>query len=148
MILGIGTDLCDIRRIEAALDRFGDRFVQRILTPAEEARVFRRDKPAGGFAQRFAAKEACAKALGTGFRLGVFWRDLETSSLETGQPIMRLSGGALMRLNSMVPPGMDGRIDVTMTDEYPLANAVVIISAIPKGGQTIPGPVSKNRAKP
>ena len=140
MILGIGTDLCDIRRIEAVLDRFGDRLAQRILTPDEQKRVFRRSNPAGGLAQRFAAKEACAKALGTGFGHGVFWRDLVTDNLPTGRPIMRLAGGALKRLERLTPPNMLARVDVTMTDEYPMANAVVIISAVHRGFSIRSGP--------
>ncbi|MGB0670936.1 MAG: holo-ACP synthase [Rhodospirillales bacterium] len=130
-IIGIGTDLCDIRRIEGSLARFGDRFTERLFTEDERRRCDRRAQPAGGYAQRFAAKEACAKALGTGFRLGVFWRDLRTDSLPTGQPLMTVHNGAAARLAQLTPAGMTARIDVSMTDEYPMAHAMVIISAVP-----------------
>ena len=129
MILGIGTDLCDIRRMERALERFGGRFTQRIYAESEQAKADKRPNPAASYALGFAAKEACAKALGTGFRQGVFWRDLVVANHPTGQPYMILSGGAKARLDSLVPKGMAARIDVTQTDEYPMAQAVVIISA-------------------
>jgi holo-[acyl-carrier protein] synthase len=129
MILGIGTDLCDIRRMERALERFGGRFTQRIYAESEQAKADKRPNPAASYALGFAAKEACAKALGTGFRKGVFWRDLVVANHPTGQPYMILSGGAKARLDSLVPKGMAARIDVTQTDEYPMAQAVVIISA-------------------
>jgi holo-[acyl-carrier protein] synthase len=131
MILGLGSDLIDIRRIEETIARFGDRFLDRIFTAAERQKCERRAKPAASYARRFAAKEACAKALGTGFRDGVFWRDLAVVNLPSGQPTMRLSGRALERLNAMIPAGMTARLDVSLTDEPPLAQAVVIISAIP-----------------
>ena len=131
MILGVGSDLIDIRRIEAAIERFGDRFLDRIFTEAERRRCERRANPGPSYARRFAAKEAAAKALGTGFRAGVFWRDLGVVNLPSGQPGMRLSGGALRRLEALTPPGMMARLDVTLTDEPPLAQAVVIITAIP-----------------
>lgn len=132
MILGIGTDLCDIRRIEKTLERFGARFIERLYDPYEIKKANRRQNPASSFAQSFAAKEACSKALGTGFRMGVFWRDMVVENLPTGQPIMRLTGGAKARLDSLTPDGMVARVDVSQTDEYPMAHAMVIISAVPK----------------
>lgn len=129
MILGIGTDLCDIRRVERSLERFGQRFTKRIYADSEQKKAERRPNPAASYALGFAAKEACAKALGTGFRLGVFWRDMVVANHPTGQPYMILGGGAKARLESLVPKGMTARIDVTQTDEYPMAQAVVIISA-------------------
>jgi holo-[acyl-carrier protein] synthase len=138
LILGIGNDLIDIRRIEQSLERFGDRFIDRIFTDVERARSERRAGSAGrhsaraaSYAKRFAAKEACSKALGTGFRDGVFWRDMGVSNLPSGQPTMRLTGGALARLEAITPPGMTAQIHVTLTDEYPMAEAFVIISAVP-----------------
>jgi len=138
MILGIGTDLCDIRRIEKTLSRFGDRFIQRLFTDYEQAKAARRQKPASSFAQSFAAKEACAKALGTGFRKGVFWRDMAVHNHPGGQPYMLLSGGALERLRFLTPNGMEAHVHVTQTDEFPLANAVVIIEALPAGSGKAP----------
>ena len=135
MIIGIGTDLCDIRRIEKTLKRFGSRFVERLYDESEQAKAERRVNPAASYAQGFAAKEACAKALGTGFREGVFWRDVVIANHPSGQPYMILSGGAKARLENLVPLGMEARIDVTQTDEYPMAQAVVVISAVP-GGHT------------
>ena len=132
MIIGIGTDLCDIRRIEKTLDQFGDRFKQRLYSEYEQAKAERRQNPASSYAQSFAAKEACSKALGTGFRLGVFWRDMVVRNLPTGQPYMEITGGALERLNTLIPDGMEARVDVSQTDEYPMAHAMVIISATPK----------------
>ena len=129
MILGIGTDLCDIRRVEKSLELFGARFTDRLYAVSEQAKAERRPNPANSYALGFAAKEACAKALGTGFRQGVFWRDLVVANHPSGQPYMVLSGGAKKRLDSLVPDGMTARIDVTQTDEYPMAQAVVIISA-------------------
>jgi holo-[acyl-carrier protein] synthase len=131
MILGVGSDLIDIRRIEAAIARFGDRFIDRIFTEAERRRCERRANPGPSYARRFAAKEAAAKALGTGFRSGVFWRDLGVVNMPSGQPGMRLTGGALRRLEAITPTGMTARLDVTLTDEPPLAQAVVIITAWP-----------------
>jgi len=130
MIVGIGNDLCDIRRIEKSLERFSDRFVQRIFTEIEQKKSDRRLKRAESYAKRFAAKEACAKALGTGFRKGVFWRDLGVVNLPSGKPTMALTGGAAARLKSLIPDGMTAQIDLTITDEYPLAQAIVIISAV------------------
>jgi holo-[acyl-carrier protein] synthase len=131
MILGVGSDLIDIRRIEAAITRFGDRFIDRIFTEAERRRCERRANPGPSYARRFAAKEAAAKALGTGFRSGVFWRDLGVVNMSSGQPGMRLTGGALRRLEAITPKVMTARLDVTLTDEPPLAQAVVIITAWP-----------------
>ena len=131
MILGIGNDLIDIRRIEQAIERFGDRFLDRIFTDAERRKCDRRANRSASYARRFAAKEACSKALGTGFRNGVFWRDLGVVNLASGQPSMQLTGGALRRLEEITPEGMTARLDVTLTDEPPLAQAVVIITAVP-----------------
>ena len=132
MILGLGNDLIDIRRVEKTLERFGERFIQRIFTEEERRRAERRPfNRAATYAKRFAAKEACAKALGTGLRQGVFWRDMKVANLPSGQPTLTLSGGAAERLAKMLPPGMTARIDLTMTDDYPWAEAVVIISAVP-----------------
>jgi holo-[acyl-carrier protein] synthase len=130
MILGLGSDLIDIRRIEQAIERFGDRFLDRIFTEGERRRCDRRVNRAAGYARRFAAKEACSKALGTGFRRGVFWRDLGVENLPSGRPTMRLTGGALRRLDEITPAGMTARVDVTLTDEPPIAQAVVIITAV------------------
>ncbi len=132
MILGIGTDLCDIRRIEKTLAQFGDRFKFRLFSEYERAKADRRSHPAGSYAQSFAAKEACSKALGTGFRQGVFWRDMVVRNLPTGQPYMEITGGALIKLTALLPAGMEARVDVSQTDEYPMAHAMVIISANPK----------------
>jgi holo-[acyl-carrier protein] synthase len=132
MIIGVGTDLCDIRRIERTLERFGRRFVERLYAESEQAKAERRLRPADSYAQSFAAKEACAKALGTGFRHGVFWRDMVVVNRPGGQPYMVLSGGAKERLEKLVPPGMEARIDVSQADEYPMAHAVVVISAVPR----------------
>ena len=136
MIIGLGSDLIDIRRIEKTLERFGDRFLDRIFTPDERRRAERRAGTLKGrastYAKRFAAKEACSKALGTGFRRGVFWRDLGVANLASGQPTMRLAGGAAKQLARILPNGMKARIDLTMTDDYPWAQAMVIISAEPE----------------
>ena len=133
MILGLGSDICDIRRIEQAMERFGDRFLARVFTEAERAKADRRSgsNRSGTYAKRFAAKEACAKALGTGFARGVFMSDLGVINLPGGQPTLRLAGGAAERLARLVPEGLQARIDLTMTDEYPYAYAQVIISAVP-----------------
>jgi holo-[acyl-carrier protein] synthase len=136
MILGVGSDLVDIRRIEKAIERFGDRFLDRIFTETERGRCDRRGLTrTASYARRFAAKEAAAKALGTGFRRGVFWRDLGVINLPSGQPGMRLSGGALRRLDDITPCGMVARLDLSLTDEPPLAQAVVIISALPSAAE-------------
>ena len=130
MILGIGSDIIDIRRIEQVIERFGDRFLDRIFTDAERRKCDRRANRSASYARRFAAKEACSKALGTGFRNGVFWRDLGVVNLASGRPCMHLTGGALRRLEEITPVGMTAQLDVTLTDEPPLAQAVVIISAV------------------
>ncbi len=132
MIIGIGTDLCDIRRIETVLTRHGDRFTRRVFTEIERARTERRTSAlhAGSYAKRFAAKEACAKALGTGFSGGVFHSDMGVVNLPSGQPTLHLTGGALARLDSLVPPGTTVRLHLTMTDEYPYAFAQVMIEAV------------------
>ncbi|MDA0262486.1 MAG: holo-ACP synthase [Proteobacteria bacterium] len=132
MIIGIGSDLIDIRRIERTLERFGDRFVQRLYTSVEQGKSERRANRAASYARRFAAKEACSKALGTGFRRGVYWRDLGVVNLPSGKPTMALTGGARERLDEITPEGMVPQIDLTITDDHPLAQAIVIISAIPK----------------
>jgi holo-[acyl-carrier protein] synthase len=131
MILGIGSDLIDIRRIEQTIARHGERFIGRIFTDVERAKAERRKNRIDTYAKRFAAKEACAKALGTGLRAGVFWRDMGVVNLPSGRPTMRLTGGALERLQAITPAGHEARIDVTITDEYPIAQAFVIISAEP-----------------
>lgn len=131
MIIGLGNDLCDIRRIEKSLERFGDRFVQRVFTETEQKRSEGRAGRAASYAKRFAAKEACAKALGTGLRAGVFWRDMGVINLRSGKPTLALTGGALARLQLITPAGMTAQIDLSITDEYPLAQAIVIISAVP-----------------
>jgi holo-[acyl-carrier protein] synthase len=136
VILGIGNDLCDIRRIEKSLERFGDRFIQRIFTEVEQKRSEGRATRAASYAKRFAAKEACSKALGTGFRRGVFWRDMGVINLRGGKPTLALTGGALARLQEITPAGMTAQIDLTLTDEYPLAQAIVIISGVPAAGAT------------
>jgi holo-[acyl-carrier protein] synthase len=134
MILGLGSDLIDIRRIERVIEQYGDRFIDRIFTEAERKKCDRRSNRAASYARRFAAKEACSKALGTGFRRGVFWRDLGVVNLPSGRPTMRLTGGALARLEAITPEGMSARVDVSLTDELPMAQAVVIISAVPCAG--------------
>jgi holo-[acyl-carrier protein] synthase len=133
MMLGLGSDICDIRRIEQSMERFGDRFLLRVFSELERAKADRRNGQAraGTYAKRFAAKEACAKALGTGFARGVFMSDLRVVNLRGGQPTLELHGGAALRLVQLTPAGMRARVDLTMTDEYPYAYAQVIISALP-----------------
>lgn len=133
MIIGLGADLCDIRRIEAAIARHGERFLMRVFTETERAKAMRRTEriQAATFAKRFAAKEAAAKALGTGFRKGVFFADLGVVNLPSGQPTLQMTGGAATRLAAITPPGMAAAVALTMTDEYPYAFAQVIISAVP-----------------
>ena len=131
MIIGIGNDIIDIRRVERTLERFGERFIQRIFTTTERARSERRAGRVASYAKRFAAKEACSKALGTGFRRGVYWRDMGVVNLPSGKPTMELKGGAAKRLAELVPDGMTAQIDITITDEPPIAQAIVIISAVP-----------------
>ena len=131
MIVGIGSDLIDIRRIEKSLERFGDRFVQRLFTEVEQKRSEARAGRAASYAKRFAAKEACSKALGTGIMRGVWWRDMGVVNLPGGRPTMKLTGGALARLQELTPAGFEARIDLSITDDWPLAQAFVIISAVP-----------------
>ena len=137
MIIGIGSDLIDIRRVAKVIERHGDRFLDRIFTDAERARAGRRAKNekmvVATYAKRFAAKEACSKALGTGIRRGVWWRDMGVVNLPGGKPTMALTGGALKRLEKITPPGHRAQIDLTITDDFPLAQAIVIISAVPDG---------------
>jgi holo-[acyl-carrier protein] synthase len=134
MIIGIGSDLIDIRRVEKVIERHGDRFLDRVFTDAERARAGRRAKNhkmvVATFAKRFAAKEACSKALGTGIRQGVWWRDMGVVNLPGGRPTMKLTGGALARLNALIPQGCQAQIDLSITDDWPLAQAFVIISAV------------------
>jgi holo-[acyl-carrier protein] synthase len=132
MILGIGTDLVDIRRIEQTIARHGERFINRIYTETERARAERKANRIDTYAKRFAAKEACAKALGTGFRQGVFFRDMGVVNLPSGKPTLRLTGGALRRLQAITPDGYEAQIDLALTDEPPLAQAFVVISAVPR----------------
>jgi holo-[acyl-carrier protein] synthase len=131
MIIGIGNDITDIRRIEKVIERHGERFLSRIFTDVERARAERRAKSVETYAKRFAAKEACSKALGTGMRGGVWWRDMGVVNLPSGRPTMKLTGGAAARLARLLPPGYEADIHVSITDEYPLAQAFVIISAEP-----------------
>ena len=131
MILGIGTDLANIERIQGTLDRFGDRFRDRVFTPTEQRKAERRRDVAGTYAKRWAAKEACSKALGTGLRMGIAWRDMAVSNLSTGQPVMALTGWAAERLAAMTPPGHEAVIHVTLTDDHPWAQAFVVIEARP-----------------
>ena len=132
MIIGIGNDLIDIRRIKRTLERFGDRFINRIYTDVEQKKSEGRANRAASYAKRFAAKEACSKALGTGFRKGVFWRDMGVVNLKGGKPTIALTGGAAKRLTELTPDGMEAQIDISLTDEPPLAEASVIISAVQK----------------
>jgi holo-[acyl-carrier protein] synthase len=129
VIVGVGSDLCDVRRIEQTLDRFGQRFIDRCFTEIEQRRSDARAGRAASYAKRFAAKEACAKALGTGLRHGVFWRDMGVVNLPSGQPTMRLTGGAAQRLKAILPPGAEAFIHLTITDEASLAQAFVVIEA-------------------
>lgn len=132
MILGIGSDLCDIRRIEKSLERHGERFTHRLFTDLERAKAEGRAHRAATYAKRFAAKEACCKALGTGIRQGVFWRDMGVANLPSGKPTMVLTNGALERLKAITPAGYRAQVDLTITDDYPMAQAFVIISAVPE----------------
>jgi holo-[acyl-carrier protein] synthase len=134
MIIGIGTDLCDIRRIERSLTRFGERFTRRCFTEIERAKADRRADRAGTYAKRFAAKEACSKALGTGIR-GIRWQEMGVVNLSSGQPTLRLSGKAKARLDALVPPGHEAVIHLTLTDEHPIAQAIVMIEALPVAGK-------------
>lgn len=134
MIIGIGSDLIDIRRIERTLERFGSRFTQRCFTEIERNKSDRRAARAASYAKRFAAKEACSKALGTGLAQGVFWRDMGVVNLKSGKPTMQLTGGAAERLASLLPDGTIAAIHLTITDDFPLAQAFVIIEALPDTG--------------
>lgn len=131
MIIGIGSDLIDIRRIEKSLDRYGERFKARVFTEIEQAKSERRKERAASYAKRFAAKEACSKALGTGMSYGVFWRDMGVVNLPGGKPTMHLTGGAAARLDQMLPAGHKAVVHLTITDDFPLAQAFVIIEALP-----------------
>jgi holo-[acyl-carrier protein] synthase len=132
MILGLGNDLIDIRRIEKTIATHGERFLARVYTDIERAKSDRRAQRAASYAKRFAAKEACAKALGTGLSRGVFWRDMGVVNLPSGKPTLKLTGGALARLQAMTPAGHIAQIDLSITDDFPLAQAIVIISAVPE----------------
>ncbi len=132
MILGIGTDLANIDRIQATLDRFGDRFRNRVFTEVEQSKAERRRDTAGTYAKRWAAKEACSKALGTGLRMGIAWKDMAVTNMRSGQPRMHVTGWAAERLKEMTPPGMEAHILVTLTDDHPWAQAFVVIEARPK----------------
>jgi holo-[acyl-carrier protein] synthase len=132
MILGIGNDLIDIRRIDKTIQKHGERFLNRVYTNIERAKSDRRAARAASYAKRFAAKEACAKALGTGLNQGVYWRDMGVVNLPGGKPTLRLTGGALKRLEKITPAGHRAQIDLTITDDFPLAQAIVIISAVPE----------------
>jgi holo-[acyl-carrier protein] synthase len=134
MILGIGSDISDARRIAKVLERHGDRFIDRVFTPIERAKAEKRRNRVETYAKRFAAKEACAKALGTGLRGGVWWRDMGVVNLPSGRPTLELTGGAKRRLLAITPKGYEARIDLTITDEGPMAHAFVVISAIAIGG--------------
>jgi holo-[acyl-carrier protein] synthase len=134
MILGLGNDMVDIRRIERAIERFGDRFLNRVFTETERRVSDGRAERAASYAKRFVAKEACAKALGTGLTNGVSWKDMGVVNLRSGRPTMQLTGGAARQLARITPPGCEARIDLTLSDEYPLAHAVVIISGVPGKG--------------
>src|SRR5918992_6371528 len=131
MILGIGNDIIDIQRIGRTIDRYGDRFLNRVFTETERRKSDARVQRAASYAKRFAAKEACSKALGTGLRQGVYWRDMGVVNLASGRPTLLLSGGAAEQLKRLTPPGFEARIDLTLTDDYPMAQAIVIISAVP-----------------
>ena len=130
MIIGIGNDIIDIRRVERTIDRYGERFLDRIFTPIERTKSDGRAARAASYAKRFAAKEACAKALGTGFRQGVFWRDMGVVNLPSGRPTLELTGGAAQALARLTPEGHEVRIDLSITDDFPTAQAIVIISAM------------------
>jgi holo-[acyl-carrier protein] synthase len=133
VILGLGNDVIDIRRIENTIARFGDRFLTRVFTDTERRKSDGRAGRGASYAKRFAAKEACAKALGTGFRRGVFWRDMGVVNLRSGRPTMVLTGGAAEQLARITPQGFEARVDVSLTDDFPLAQAIVIISCVPAG---------------
>lgn len=140
MILGIGTDLANIDRVARVLDRFGDRFRRRVFTETEQRRAERRPDAAATYAKRWAAKEACSKALGTGLRMGIAWRDMHVTNLHTGQPVMHVTGWAARRLERMTPDGHEATIHVTLTDDHPWAHAVVVIEARPYGDRAAARP--------
>ena len=131
MILGLGSDIIDIRRIEKTIARYGDRFLARVFTDTERLKSERRAARVASYAKRFAAKEACAKALGTGLRKGVYWRDMGVINLRSGRPTIMLTGGAAEQLKRITPAGLQARVDVTLSDEFPLAQATVVISGVP-----------------
>ena len=133
MILGLGSDISDVRRVAKVIERHGDRFLSRVFTETERARADRRKNRVETYAKRFAAKEACAKALGTGLRRGVFWRDMGVVNLRSGRPTMVLTGGAAEQLRRITPAGYAARVDLTLTDDFPQAQAIVVISALPEG---------------
>jgi holo-[acyl-carrier protein] synthase len=137
MILGIGNDIIDIRRIQKTIERYGDRLLRRVFTDAERKKSDGRSQRAASYAKRFAAKEACAKALGTGLRKGVFWRDMGVANLPSGQPTMVLTGGAAEQLRRLTPPGCQARVNVTLTDDFPLAQAIVVISSVTTGERSV-----------
>jgi holo-[acyl-carrier protein] synthase len=139
MIIGLGSDITDVRRIAKVIERHGDRFLERVFTDVERAKADRRKNRVETYAKRFAAKEACSKALGTGIRQGVWWRDMGVVNLPGGRPTMKLTGGALARLQQLTPPGCEARIDLTITDEGPMAQALVIISVVPGGSASVGG---------
>jgi holo-[acyl-carrier protein] synthase len=144
VILGLGNDIIDIRRIAKTLERYGDRFLDRVFTATERAKSDGRATRAASYAKRFAAKEACAKALGTGLRRGVFWRDMGVVNLRSGRPTLVLTGGAAAQLRRLTPPGLEARIDLSLTDDFPLAQAIVVISAVPAAAG--PGPRGESTA--
>lgn len=146
MIVGLGSDLVDIRRIERTLDRFGGRFTGRVFTEIERKKSDGRAGRAASYARRFAAKEACSKALGTGFRNGVYFRDMGVVNLPSGKPTLRLTGGAARRLDELTPPGMVAQLDLTMADDHPMAHAIVVISVFPASSS--PGPASSGAGMP
>jgi holo-[acyl-carrier protein] synthase len=147
MILGVGTDLANIERIQGVLDRHGDRFRNRVFTETEQARAERTKTPAATYAKRWAAKEACSKALGTGLRMGIAWRDMAVTNLRTGQPVMHVTGWARERLEAMTPEGMEAAIHVSLTDDMPWAQAFVVIYAYPEGlGWQPPPPMPPGRS--
>ena len=130
-VIGLGNDIVDIRRIEQTLERYGQRFINRVFTEIEQAKSERRRNRAASYAKRFSAKEACSKALGTGFRKGVYWRDMGVVNMPGGKPTIELTGGALQRLREITPPGMIAKIELSLTDDHPLAQAIVLITAEP-----------------
>ena len=147
MIIGLGNDLIDIRRVEQSIARFGERFLSRVFTEVERAKSDKRAQRAASYAKRFAAKEACAKALGTGLRRGVYLADMGVVNLRSGQPTMQLTGGAALRLAALIPPGMDGFVHLSLTDDHPYAQAFVIIEALPREAGGTAAPTAQNPSK-